>query len=297
MTHRLLILASIAVVPATMLTAQVERITVRMAPAPNQTLHLRATQDMVMATEAEAPAADARPIPPMNMRMHTVVDTTSTVGPTDHDGRYSATMTIDTISATATMNGREMPLPSATSEAVKPAITFSYDGEGKVIDIATASPPGASAALDSAKQILTRAFATVAPLTLSVGESVTVPTALNLPLPTGGPAIPLGITGETRYTLTSVTFDGADRIAHLTLHTTGTMSPGSPSAVPAGSPFTFDMTTTGDGKTDVNVDRGSVLHAEQRSTIDGTLRSGPAGHEMPNMRMHATFTIVSDVVK
>ncbi len=120
--------------------------------------------------------------------------------------------------------------------------------------------------------MMTRAFATVAPMTLSVGESVTVPTALNLPLPAGGPAVPMGIEGETRYTLTSVTFDGADRIAHLASHTTSTISRGSPSSVPAGSPFALAMTMTGDGKSDVNVDRGIVLHAEQQATIEASMR-------------------------
>jgi hypothetical protein len=292
MTLRLIAICSL-MVPASLIGAQTERITVRLAPAPNQTLRLRTTQDMAMTTEATVAAGGARSAPTL-VNLHTVVDTTSAIGPSGHDGHYDSRMTIDTISATATMNGRELPLPSQATDAAKQVITFSYDENGKVIDVSTGD--STSAAMDAARQILTRAFATVAPMTLSVGESVTVPTALNLPMPSGGPAVPMGVAGETRYTLTSVTFDGADRIAHLSSHTTSTMSQ-EPSSVPAGPALAFDMTMTGDGKSDVNVDRGIVLHAEQRSTIEGTMHPGVAGPAMPKMHMHGTFTIVSDLVK
>jgi hypothetical protein len=283
---------SVLILPAALAGAQTERITVRLAPAPNQTLHLRTTQDMAMTTELD-PAAGAASVPTI-VNLHTVVDTTSAVGPTGNDGHYSASMTIDTISAAATMNGREMPVPSMGTEGAKLVITFSYDENGKVVDVSAGD--SASAANETAKQILMRAFATVAPMTLSVGESVTLPTALNLPMASGGPAVPMGVAGETRYTLTSVTFDGADRIAHLTSHMTSTMRQAPPSA-PAGPALGFDMTMTGDGKSDVNVDRGIVLHAEQRATVEGRMHAGATGSAMPKMQMHGTFTIVSDLVK
>jgi hypothetical protein len=292
MNLRLLAL-SLILPAAVAVGAQTERVTVHMAPAPNQTLHLRTTQDMEMTTEMDPSALSGGSVPAL-VNLHTVLDTTSAIGPTDNDGHYSAKMTIDTISATATMNGREMPLPSQATAASVPVITFSYDENGKVIDVSTGD--STSAAIDAAKQILMRAFATVAPMTLSVGESVTVPTALNLPMPSGGPGVAMGVAGETQYTLTSVTFDGADRIAHLTSHTTSTMSQ-APSPVPAGPAVAFDMTMTSNGKSDVNVDRGIVLHAEQRSTIEGTMHAGAAGQAMPNMQVHGTFTIVSDLVK
>jgi hypothetical protein len=297
---RLLVLASI-VLSSAMLTAQVERVTVRMAPGPNQTLHLRTTEDMALTTEGDVHDGNVGAMPPMAMNMRMVVDTTCAVGPTDHDGHYTAKTTIDSLSATMTLNGREMPFPSPKTALARQVITFSYDEQGKVIDISTDDV--ASARMDAARQILASAFATVAPMTLSVGESVTVPTALNLPLPSGGPAFPMGVAGATRYTLTSVTFDGADRIAHLTSHLTSTLTPGSagaPAGSSAGPPFTFDMTVTGAGKNDVNVDRGIVLHSEQQGTIDGTLRGGPVGAAGPvisQMRLRGTFTIVSDLVK
>jgi hypothetical protein len=293
MTFRLLALVSL-LIPGTLVSAQSERVTVRMAPAPNQTLHLRTTQDMAMTTETSGDGS--APFSAMAVKLHNVVDVTSAVGPTDNDGHYTAKMTIDSIVATATMNGRELPLPMVAAEAAKQVITFSYDDHGKVIDVALDESSGGAPA-EMLKQIMTRAFATVEPMTLSVGESVTVPTALNLPLPAGGPVAPIGIQGETHYTLTSVTFDGADRIAHLTSHTTNTINRGSTSPVPAGSPFALALTMTADGKSDVNVDRGIVLHAEQQGTIEAAVGGPTTEQKTPNVGVHGTFTIVSDFVK
>ena len=293
MTLRLLALVSL-LIPATLAGAQSERVTVRMAPAPNQTLHLRTTQDMAMTTETSGDGSAT--FPAMAVKLHNVIDATSAVGPTDNNGHYTARMTIDSIVATATMNGRELPLPMVAEQAAKQVITFSYDDQGKVIDVAL-EDSSAGAPAEMLKQIMTRAFATVAPMTLSVGESVTAPTALNLSVPTGGPAVPMGIQGETRYTLTSVTFDGADRIAHLSSHTTNTINQGSPSPVPAGSPFALALTMTADGKSDVNVDRGIVLHSEQQGTIEAAVGGPTAEPKPPNVRMHGTFTIASDLVK
>jgi hypothetical protein len=120
MTFRLLALFSL-LASATLSGAQSERVTVSMAPAPNQTLHLRTTQDMAMTTETDGDGS----APAMVVNMHNVVDATSAVGPTDNDGHYTARMTIDSIVATATMNGRELPLPAAAMQAAKQVITFS----------------------------------------------------------------------------------------------------------------------------------------------------------------------------
>ncbi len=133
MTFRLLALVSL-LIPATLVGAQSERVTVRMAPAPNQTLHLRTTQDMAMTTETSGDGSAT--FPAMAVKLHNVVDATSAVGPTDNDGHYTAKMTIDSIVATATMNGRELPLPMVAAQAAKQVITFSYDDQGKVIDVA-----------------------------------------------------------------------------------------------------------------------------------------------------------------
>jgi hypothetical protein len=54
---------------------------------------------------------------------------------------------------------------------------------------------------------------------------------------------------------------------------------------------------TADGKSDVNVDRGIVLHAEQQGTIEAAVGGPTTEQKTPNVGVHGTFTIVSDFVK
>jgi hypothetical protein len=273
------------------LAAQSQRLTIRLSPTPNQTTRLRSAQDLVMTTDAEAAAGGVPALPAMTMNMHTEIESTSAVGPTDDRGYYSSQMTIDHVSMTMTMNGQPMPSAPALADVATRAVTISYDDQGKILDTSIAGGD-AGVANETLKQIMARAFATVAPMTLSVGESVTIPGAMNLPIP-GGAAGTLDVGAETRYTLTSVTFDGADRIAHLAVHNTSTMT--HPAAAVGSRAMALDMTMTGDGTTDVNVDRGLILHMELHSTIETSMQApAPAAR---SVRMHGAFTMVSDLVK
>jgi hypothetical protein len=297
MTRVPLVLALLAAASAPAL-AQADRITIKLVPVANQTLRFHNTQDMEMTTDSvERPDAPS-PMPPMAMVMHFAMDTTSTIGPTDDQGHYTARMTIDQLSVSSTMNGKPMPLPATLGDSVeKPVMTVSYDDQGKMTDIAMDGGP--AGVTDALKQLITRASATLAPMTLSVGETVTVPVALNLPIPGGpmpGAVAPagMGMSGETQYTLTAVTFDGADRIAHLTLRVSNRMTP---AASAGATPMAFAMTVTGDGKMDVNVDRGIILHSEQRATMETSMQPPAVGSAMPEMRMHGKVSSGSDFVK
>jgi hypothetical protein len=56
----------------------------------------------------------------------------------------------------------------------------------------------------------------------------------------------------------------------------------------------MNMTMTGDGKSDVNIDRGIVLHSEQQIAMEGSMRAGPAPAPMS---MLGKISIVTDLVK
>ena len=282
------------VVPAALFAAQAERLTIRMVPAPNQTLHVRTSMDMTMTMTPDLPADGARSIDPVTTSMTTIAEHTTTVGPTDEHGLYGARVVCDSASQTVTINGKPLPMPSATTDQlVGQVITFSYDDQGKMVDVASEGGPDPKFA-GSLKQMLTSALAAAPPITLSVGESVTVPMQMNLPIPTPA-AGPMTSSGETRYTLTSVTFDGADRIAHLAVVTSNaTILPMASAGVTRSA--SMDLRTTSEGKMDVNVDRGIVLHTETRTTIDGS--TGIAGQSaVPPMRTHGAMTMTADLTK
>jgi hypothetical protein len=68
-------------------------------------------------------------------------------------------------------------------------------------------------------------------------------------------------------------------------------------AASATPPMALDMTMTAEGKTDVNVDRGLILHTELRSTIDTSMQPPVPGATVQRMRMRGTVNMVNDLVK
>jgi hypothetical protein len=294
MTRGMLSVA-LLLVPAALLTGQTGPVTVRLSPTPNQTIRTHTSQETKMTSEQElAPGGQA--VPPQDMGMTLTTDTTSTIGPADAQGRYEAHVVCDTAMLTGTINGKPMPNPFDAKMAGL-AFTFVYDDQGKVIDV-TADAGVSSEAAAAVKQMLTTAMSTPAPLSLAVGETTTVRDPLKAPLSAAvaGTIGEFAISGAAQYTLTGITLDGADRIAHLTTTKSITLSRGS-SAAP-GSDVTFEQRITGDGTLDVNIDRGIVLHSGQHLTIDGTMHmAARTGDAAPSTRMHGTTTITSDVLK
>jgi len=85
MRLRILALASV-VMSAPLVTAQTERITVRMAPSPNQTVRQHMTIAVAMTTDPDTLPAGAPAAAEQAFSMKTTMDVTSTVGPTDGRG-------------------------------------------------------------------------------------------------------------------------------------------------------------------------------------------------------------------
>ena len=285
MTRGILVVVSL-LVPTALLTAQTGPITVRLSPAPNQTIRTHTSLETKMTSQPEQTAPE-QAMPSQNIDMTLTTDTTSTIGPTNAQGRYEARVVCDTAESTATIDGK--PMTNAPKvEAAGLAFTFVYDNQGKVVDV-TAERGPASDVVAAVKQMLTTVMSTPAPLTLAVGETTTVPDPVKAPLSAAVPGAigEIATTGETRYTLTSITFDGADRIAHLTTATARSATWSLGSSAGPGPDVTFDQRVTGDGTLDVNIDRGIVLHSGQQLIIEGTTHMGGRnGVAARSSRMH-----------
>jgi hypothetical protein len=279
--HRLLLVGLLAS-PA-LLAAQ-ERITMGMTPRFGQVLSSRTTLAMVTDI-APNMGADTPPIefPRMKMEMTMVTAATTTIGVPDEQGRYEATVAVDEMSNTITMNGQPAPFPVPTSALSGTTITFTYDRDGKIVD---AKAPGMDAMIDMVKKMILNVAGLASPVSLAIGETSTVATTFSLPLPGGtGPLS----TAEMRMTLVSITPEGADRIAHLTTTTTsrvaGLSAPG-----PAGSDAGVTMEMSGTGTLDVNLDRGFAKSVQTEGTFDTAMAlPGKPGTSMPPMRMHGTM--------
>ena len=87
MRARVFAVAFLALVPT--LTAQSERLTIRMAPAPNQTIRQQMTIVVAMTTTPRLSSSDSPSVPPEQGEMKTTMDLTSTVGPIDRRGEYN----------------------------------------------------------------------------------------------------------------------------------------------------------------------------------------------------------------
>jgi hypothetical protein len=243
---------------------------------------------MTMTSEQE-PSASDQASAPHNFQMTMTMDTTSTVGPSDPQGHYESRVVFDSIASTTTMNEKPMNMPYP--KAAGTAFTLFYDERGKTIDM-TGEGALAGDAASALKQVMTSVMASPAPLTLAVGESVTVPDQFKIPIPgvSSAPGGAMNATGETTYTLSSVTFDGADRIAHLTTRKTTTMG--------RNDDVGLEEHITSDGTLDVNIDRGLTIHSAQRINIDGNMHFAARGVVAEHStRIHGTATTNSDLVK
>ena len=288
MKLRILGLASM-LLPAALLSAQTDRVTVRLSPAPNQTLHQHVTVAMVMTTSFDPAAPGATAMPPQQVEMTTTADVTTTVGATDGRGYYDARVVSENTAATMTMNGKTMPAPAGLPGMAAPVMIFHYDDQGRPLGVGPeANENGMATAM---LQAMSGVLATAPPITLAVGETVTVPMNVNMPVPAAQPA-GLSLKGETSMTLTSVTFDGADRIAHLSVNTTTSMETSGDAGPMAAA---MNMKSSGGGKMDVNIDRGIVLHTELTTTIDSSSFLAPGAPR--GMAMKGTVTVTADYVK
>ena len=272
MQHRVRIVAvTLLALASTRLTAQDEGITIRMAPMPSQTIHQRMTIATAMTVAPALASADSPSPPPELVDIATTMDLTSTVGPLDNRGEYDARVVIEHATMTATSHG-QVAAPQVGGHG--PTVLFRYDDHGRMTGATVESEGGY---VDTAvTRAMTAMLATVAPITLSIGQTVTVPMETPVPLPGGSS---LSTRGETRLTLTSVSFDGADRIAHLAVTTT-----------------TSEIPTISEGKMDVNIDRGIVVHNEEKTTLGG-LSSASLRPAKPGDVIRTTVTVSMDLVR
>jgi hypothetical protein len=242
-----------------------ERIALPRGPAPDQTIHVRVTQDMTM--NVDPGAAGNATVPPLAMGVHTAVAETLRVGALDDRKRFQSVMTIDDVTMEMTMNGAPMPMAGAPPLSRGQQFTVQYDENRAVSGITGDAGP----ATEVIRQLITGIAQQMPSGSIAVGETVKVP--MNLPFP----ALPSGaatdISGEMAMTLKSISTEGGARLAHF--DSTFSAKVGMQGA--PGSPLNIDLRVNGAGTMTVDVDRGITRDGAQEGTIDGTLVAGSFG--------------------
>jgi|KBSMisStaDraftv2_1062788.scaffolds.fasta_scaffold238263_2 hypothetical protein len=269
MRRRVLTMAWL-IVPAALAAAQTSPTTVMMGPAPNQALHLRATEVVDTTIEAEPAQPPAPAIERRETHVTVSLELTSTVGPADNRGRYEARVVCDRAAWTATIDGSPAPASYLNPDKMaRHAFTIRYGEHNEFRTLLWEVDPSPDIAAFT--ELVTDALVIAVPPALSAGETVTDRGALSLARPAtyGDTDTRLIPTGNTRYTMNAITFNGADRIAHLAMKNSGTETFGPEPPIPgAGPPARITIQVRGEGTSEVNLDRGLVLRHEQRVTTE-----------------------------
>jgi hypothetical protein len=251
--------------------AQSEKIKFKMVPEPNQTVRMRAIQDMElsMSFESETPSADALP-EPVKMVARAVFAMTQKVGAPDKEGNVSAEVTYDEVSSELMMNDQPMQIGDKVDNFIGKKITATFNSRGEMIDIKV--PPDIGLPEESFKQLLKSVYGNLPQTPLGVGEVATAPLDFTIPLPVPG-APPLKIDGQIKFALVSVEKDATGRTAKFDQTMDGKVVSDLEVPGPTGQiKMSLDFKLNGGGGMVMDVDKGFLKSSDSKMTFGGKLK-------------------------
>ena len=261
--------------------AQTEKISVRMAPKPNQTARQTSSTEMEFdISSAEAGAAPGFMRMQITMRM-TMAMTLKT-GALKQDGTLDAELTYDQFRAEMSMNGQTMPADAGSLLAGK-TVVMTYDRNGEIVGVRGLDAAGLTN--DAFRQMLGPLFGSLPATALAVGETTTVPLDFMLPLPLPS-AAPITLVGQTRLKLASVDKDARGRAATFESTMAGSM------VTDLGSPqekVSLDFSLSGQGTYVVNLETGMVRSNVATSDVNGKINVAGNAAAPGGMTMRGTL--------
>ncbi|MBO0725069.1 MAG: hypothetical protein J2P52_05685 [Blastocatellia bacterium] len=270
--YRSLIIAlGLALFASITMFAQSEKIKFKMAPGPNQTVRMRAVQDMElnMSFESETPSANGAP-EPMKMAARAVFALTQKVGAPDKEGNISSEVTYDEVSSEMMMNGQPMQIGDKIDKFIGKKITATFNSQGDMIDLKV--PPDMGMPEESFKELLKSIYGNLPQTPLGVGEVATSPLDFTVPLPIPG-APPVKIDGQIKSTLVSVEKDATGRTAKFDQIVDGKMASDLEVPGPTGQiKMSLNFKLNGGGGVVMNVDKGFLKSSDSKMTFDGKLK-------------------------
>jgi hypothetical protein len=288
----LFIALSLALFASTTMFAQSEKIRFKMVPEPNQTVRMRAVQDMElnMSFESETPSTDALP-EPVKMMARSVFALTQKVGAPDKEGNVSAELTYDEVSSEMMMNGQPMQIDDKVDKFIGKKITATFNSRGEMIDLKI--PPDLGLPEESFKQLLKSFYSNLPQTPLGVGEVATAPLDFTIPLPVPG-APPLKIDGQIKSTLVSVEKDATGRTAKFDQTMDGKMAGDMEVPGPTGQiKMSLDFKLNGGGGMVMNVDKGFMKSSDSKMTFGGKLKMAgeSSATKLPTINFQGTMKV------
>ncbi len=271
---RLVLAAGLALViagPAAAQPPSPDAVIVGALPQPGQSQRLQTTQTLQMKMLPEGALPPGFPADGVRLEQTTVTVMRQDIGLVDNDGRVRHDITYESMTQTSTMNGKEVPIPSDRVSVLDgKVITMWIDRNNEVADVVV--PEGVPLTSEVAKQMMGSLFAAVPRQAIRVGETVSRPFTMDLPVPGGREAPKL--TATTRLTLTGVDGAGTDRVANFDLAFDGRLK------TDAAAGAEMSMTVGGTGTMRTHLLSGFVVASTSEQTIDGSFSipgsKGPA---------------------
>lgn len=264
------------------LQAGQDKVLIGGTPAPGQSQRTRMSQVMDLQLKAGDTAPPGFPPEGIRMEMTSDIVMRQTIGAPDDAGRTRMDITYESVAQGGTMNGQRMPMPSSNGGFDGQTLTLWMDEANQVADVTV--PQGLPLSESQAKQMFGQLFGAVPRQEMAVGETITKPLSVDVPVP-GGAASGQSVSGTTRITLTRIDGEGADRVAVLTTVFDGTLE------TPAGPAAGGRVTMAGTGTTELSLRSGLVRSAKSTTTIDGPMALPGAPSGMPPLTMHGVVTL------
>lgn len=277
-----LTLATASALPA---LAQSKKVTVGGRPAPGQTVRLNIVQDADLNMKP-AEAAAGSPAGPMHLKAKTTTVASQKVGTPDEKGALKIEMTYEEITQDMRLNDQPAPPEAAQAANAMKGKTLSMivDASGEVVEV---TPPADFPMPPSMiKDILKQALGLMPKQEIAMGETVTAPFAMAMPLPIPG-GEPPQLKGELKSKLTGLTGTPGNEIAALEQEVNAAVDATMPGPGGSGS-VAIKMTVKGTGTTDWDVKGGMVRGSKMTTLINGTFTVPGVGA----MEMNGT-TVVS----
>jgi hypothetical protein len=257
-----LLTLSCALAVALPAAGQAKKVTVGGRPTPGQTVRVNIVQDADF-TMKPSEAAAGSPMGPMHLTAKTTTVASQKVGMPDEKGNIKVELTFEEITQELKMNDQPAPPEaSAGAQALKgKTLSMTLDPAGEVVDVVPpADFPMPPAAI---KDMLKQALGLMPKQEMAVGDSVTAPFAMAMPLPMPG-GDPPQMKGDLKSTLTGVTGD----VAALEQVVTAAVDAKLPG--PNGAEVAIKMAVKGSGVTNWDVKGALVRGSKMTTEITGT---------------------------
>lgn len=279
-------------------TEKPEKVSLRLAPKPDQTAKLRMVSEIDLEMSFDGVAGSDQPaLPMMKMQMKSVTAFTQKTGSLDKQNRFEMELVYDDVSAEMMMNGNAIPVGDEMTKLKGQKIKVTMDQSGDIFDVQAPKETQMDAA--TFKELLKSLYGALPTEPMAVGETATVPLTMALPLPLPGSNGPLNLQGSSKIKLLAIEKDGTNRLAKLDTISEARLTsvmdfPGANG--PAKVKLDFSM--TGGGPSSVNLDKGLVKTNDVIMTLQGKMTPAPesADAKLPAMALKGTVkTIVTSV--